>query len=168
MSPTEVILFTGLAIACVSDLRTQKIPNVLNLSLILLGLLVNATGSGLGLKFALAGLGAAFVVHYGLWAAGVEKAGDSKLMMGVGALVGWAEMMESTLWMLILLIPVGLVVLAMRGRLGNLKLAAQWTAFKSQGIDMGERPEPTYMAYAPVIGMGVVAAHYTSVLDFFS
>ena len=154
------VLVLWLAMAVYTDLKEQKLRNVLTLPLSALGLLYHLLqGDPL---FAVYGLLAAFALHFTLWVFGVERAGDAKLMMGIGAFVGWSEMLEISLWTLILLVPVGLVILWIRGRLGNLVEAARWTYHKALGVPVGERPQGTLMAYAAVIASAVVVARFVS------
>lgn len=148
------------------DLRTSRIPNALTFSLLALGLAVSVTiGAGLGV--ALTGVGVAFVLHFVLWQLGLEGAGDAKLMMAVGAFLGYAPMLEATLWRYLLLIPYAVVVITVKGRWGNFRAALQWTLLKAQGSEVGERPEATEVPFGPLIAVAVPLAVYTDVLDFF-
>lgn len=122
---------------------------------------------GAGLLFGLGGVGLAFVLHYALWSLKMEGAGDAKMMMAVGAFVGWNAMVEATVWRYMLLIPYALVILTVLGRWGNFRDAVRWTLFKAQGVTVGERPEATYMPFGPLLAISVPAALYTDVLDFF-
>ena len=81
------ILFVALCV--VSDVRTLRIPNLLTGPAILAGLALNATFAGWsGLHTSLAGLGLAFAILIGPFAAGGIGAGDVKMMAAVGALLG--------------------------------------------------------------------------------
>jgi len=150
----------GLVIASFTDLREQKIYNWLTFPMIALGLAVNAT-IGEGLLFAAVGLGVAFAVHFVLFVVGVERAGDSKLAMGIGALLGWSFMLESTLWTLVLLIPVGLLVLTVKGNLGNLAKVAHHLAAKAQGVESAKPPPLTLMAFGPTMAVAALVAWLT-------
>ncbi len=90
MDPFLVIfLITILIISGVIDIRVQKIPNLLTLPTIVVGLVYHtAMNSWNGLIFSLAGsaLGIAlFIIPYIMGGMG---AGDAKLMGAVGAIVG--------------------------------------------------------------------------------
>jgi Flp pilus assembly protein protease CpaA len=159
VTPGDPILALSLVVASITDLRNGRIPNWLTLALI-------ATGIGMHLLLgsvvdSLLGLAAAFGLHFALWVLKVEKAGDAKLMMGVGAFVGWAEVIEATLWMYFLLVPVGVLILAMRGRLGNFLAVLRYRVAKMRGADVGEAPEVTHTPVAPVIAAGVLVGRLT-------
>lgn len=163
MTPALLVTGIGMVIASVTDLRTGKIPNWLTGALLLVGLLFSAAdGTVIG---AATGIGAALLIHYPLWMMGVEKAGDAKLLMGVGALLHTSLMIETTIWCAVLYLPVGLLFLAAKGRLVNLWNALRWSALKAQGIDPGERPPPTMLRTAPIIAAATAAAVSTSWFD---
>lgn len=165
VDPTDVVALGGLAVACVTDIRAQRIPNWLTLAMIVSGIGFNA---GLGrLPFALLGLGVAFVVHFGLWTLQVQRGGDAKLMMALGAIGGASLMLESTFWKYVLFIPIGLVLLAFLGKLGNFAAALRWTWDKMRGVPVGDRPPATYVPYAPVIAAGYLVARYTDLVPIF-
>lgn len=159
LAPPEVVLLLGMAVAAVTDARTGRIPNALNLLLMALGLVWwVAQGDPV---FSLVGLVSAFVLHYLLWRLGIEKAGDAKLFMGIGAALGWAGMLEATAWSAVVYLPVGLGLLAVQGRLPNLVAAVRYTVLKAQGVDPGEAPEPTMLRTAPIIAVGGALAIFT-------
>ncbi len=158
--PHVVVLWLGLLIAALTDLRNGRIPNALTFPMIAMGVGTHILVGSEPL-LGVIGCGAAFVLHFLLFALGIEKAGDAKLMMGVGACVGWAEMLETTAWWALLYLPIGLLVLAARGRLGNLVAAARWSARRAMGQDAGERPEATMLIAGPVIAAGGVLASLT-------
>lgn len=75
--------------ACVSDLRTRRIPNLLTLSGaglgLVLGLILGGASGGLG---ALGGLAIGFAALIPFYALGGLGAGDVKLMAAAGSLLG--------------------------------------------------------------------------------
>ena len=163
MSPVDVAVVVGLLLSCITDIRTRKIRNVVTFPMMLAGLGLHVLGEE-GIVFAALGLGATFVANFVLWTAGVFKAGDAKLLMGVGALWGWVEGVEATLWTLVALLPVGLIYLAVRGRLGNMVAILRARLYTLRGLDPGREPEPTYMPLAPVVAVGAGVARFTEVL----
>lgn len=164
MDPRLIILFVALALAAVLDIATKKIPNWLTFSLLLVGLLATST-YGEGFVFGLTGAGVAFVLHYAMWQIGLEGAGDAKLMMGVGAILGWHVMIEATLWRYMLLFPYAIVAITVTRRWGSFRQALLWTAKKVRGRPVGERPEPLLMPFGPLIALAVPLAIYTSYLE---
>ena len=101
LAHASVLLLAGLALACWLDLRSRRISNVLTLSLLLVGLALQATlpqGEGLladsgqgsiGLSRTLLGIGSMFAAALALWRSRLFGAGDAKLLIAVAAFVGW-------------------------------------------------------------------------------
>ena len=94
----EALLLALVLGAAVYDVRYRRIPNWLNVTGVVLGLLLNSflyqgTSPSVfgfaGLFFALKGLGLAFLIYLFLYAIRAMGAGDVKLMAAVGAIVGW-------------------------------------------------------------------------------
>ena len=115
---TKVILIGLVSIGAVYDLRWRRIPNWLTLAGLILALALNTfLFEWQGLKISLLGLGLAFGIYFPLYLLRAMGAGDVKLMMAVGALVGWAA------WLVIFILTgiagglIAIVVLLWRGRL---------------------------------------------------
>lgn len=166
VTPEIVVLLVGLAVASATDLTTGRIPNALTFSMMIVGMVIHATTPAQPWWFGVAGCGLAFAVHFLLFALGIEKAGDAKLMMGVGACVGWAEMIETTAWLAVLYLPIGLAILAARGQLSNLVAVLRYQVQKAQGQDPGEAPEANWFVTGPVIAVAGVVAWLTDWLAF--
>lgn len=162
LDPAAVLLIVGLLAGAIADLRTGKIPNLLTFPMIALGIAIQAASPDpwAGLLGALV----AFAIHFPLFAGGIERGGDAKLLMGLGAACGWRTTVEATLWLAILYIPVGLAILAVRGKLGNLIAAARYAAARAQGQDPGDPPEPTTFRTGPVIAIAGLVAWATDTL----
>jgi len=152
VSPPLLVLYIGLLLAAFTDVRWGRIPNALTMPMMALGIVMHLT-LGPDPWFGLIGCAAAFALHFSLFALGLEKAGDAKLLMGLGALVGWVEMVEASVWMAVLYLPVGLAVLAWRGKLGGLVAAARWSANRALGKEVGERPDATWLIAGPLIAV---------------
>jgi prepilin peptidase CpaA len=76
--------------ACVFDVATSRIPNVLTFTTAALALAYHIlTPTGLGAMPALAGLTVGLAVFFPLFALGAMGAGDVKLMAAIGAWLGW-------------------------------------------------------------------------------
>lgn len=152
------LLAIGLLVAVYTDVKEQKIPNRLTLPLTGIGVLWHLVHGEWWLP--LVGTVSAFLLHFGLWVLKVERGGDAKLMMAVGAFLGWSEMLEVTVWNLLLLVPVGVVVLALRGKLRNLVETLRFAWRRALGYPVEPPTEQTFMAYAPVIASAVVVARF--------
>lgn len=148
LGPQDAALAVLLAAACVTDLRARRIPNVLTLPAM-------ALGAGVAPLYdvrwwqGIAGILVAFAAAFPGWRfGGALRAGDVKLLMAAGSLVGWEIALRGTLFSYALALPFGILVLALRGRLGNL-----WRFWVK-----GERTEVTLVAFAPVIVCAVLLA----------
>ena len=106
------------SIACLHDLRSRRIPNLLTGPAILFGLLLHLFLGGpaqLGLS-ALAGViaGAVFLLFF---VAGGMGAGDVKLMTAVGCLAGTAYLMDILIATVLTGAVLGVALALYRGRL---------------------------------------------------
>ncbi len=150
LAPAE--LFQRIAIgvlilvACYTDLTTQKIKNWLTFPVMAIGAVAAHWTLG-GWWLGAAGVVTAMLACFFPWRMGAIKAGDVKMLMAAGALLGPLPALRATLWMLFLGVPIGIAILAIKGRLGNVKRVVQ-----------GEGAPPTVVAHAPVVGLGILAA----------
>lgn len=96
------ILLVFMLALVVTDLRSQRLPNAITLTMLSAGLamnmcrgagiaLIGEAGSGAlnGLLFGIFGVVVAFILFVALWQLGKCGAGDVKLMAAVGAWVGY-------------------------------------------------------------------------------
>lgn len=134
-------------VANITDLTTQKIKNWLTFPMIGVGCAISSWtlgawwAGGLGVLVTLA---AAFFP----WRMNAIKAGDVKMLMAAGALIGAELGALATLWTLVLGVPAGLAVLAYKRRLGNLRT-----------VLVDRKPiEATVVAHAPVVSAGIILA----------
>jgi prepilin peptidase CpaA len=119
MNDFNLLILCGLLLAAtVTDFSRHRIPNLVTLGGMGLGLLLQTLGAGTsGLLTALGGVAVAFavfVIPYGLR---VMAAGDVKLMMMVGAFLGWHQTLEAALITFITGGVMGIGYLAVRGGL---------------------------------------------------
>ncbi len=115
---SEAVLILVVLIAGIYDIKYRRIPNWLSLTGITLGVLLNTfLFEWAGVKSSLLGIGFAFIVYFPLYLLRGMGAGDVKLMMAVGALVGPGS------WFAIFVITgilggvIAVVLLLSRGRL---------------------------------------------------
>jgi Flp pilus assembly protein protease CpaA len=128
-TPLEGVVALALLIACVTDLSTRRIPNGLTLPLWGIGVVWHLVAGlvGGGQWWAgLLGLLVLFPIHLGLFALKIDRGGDAKLMIGVGACLGWWIGVEATLWGILLMLPVSLILATAMGKLGSLWATAVW------------------------------------------
>lgn len=142
LSELPLALACGLTLtAAWSDARTGRIPNLLTLPVLPLGLLLGALDSGLlGLGSALLGACLCLAVPYVLFRASRGTAiggGDVKLFAAVGALLGPIAGLEVQLASLLVLTVCALLALAWRGELlawlkHTARLALHWAVPRLQ------------------------------------
>ena len=123
MSPVHICTLTIAGAACVTDLRTRRIPNVLTIGAALAGLVFQfATGGVEGLGQAALGwlLGAlVFLLPFALGGLG---GGDVKLLAALGAWLGPAD----ALWLVLYTgVAGGVMAVAVSARYGYLGTALQ-------------------------------------------
>ncbi|MCA9489655.1 MAG: prepilin peptidase [Myxococcales bacterium] len=159
MSPIDVVLLGGMGVAAVTDLRSGKIPNALTFTMMIMGIVMNATLGGDPLV-GLIGCAAGFAIHYPLWMLGVEKAGDAKLFMGIGACVGWRELVEASIWLAIVYVPVALLLLTVQGKLPNLLKSVRYLLDRAKGV-ASEPPEQTFVRAGPIILVAGLLGRFT-------
>lgn len=142
IEPAVLGLLAVCLLASVTDIRQRRIPNWLVLSgLVGSFVLQYLLGGWTGIRIALIGVAATFVITVGLMLLKVLGAGDSKLMLVVGASLGVEDAM---LVLAIALVLSGVLALAgsvLTGRFGRFKdnlyfglvsmLRFDWSAAKS-------------------------------------
>jgi prepilin peptidase CpaA len=121
-TPTSVLAgataFLFLAVA--SDIRSERIPNLLTFPALLVAVLVSPwLGATSGPAEALVGAALGFCLLLGPYALGGLGAGDVKTLMALGAWIGPAAVLGATAWALIAAGALGLVLLALRRELGD-------------------------------------------------
>jgi Flp pilus assembly protein protease CpaA len=163
-----------LGVAVYTDLRWRRIPNLLTFGVMAAALVVHPlialSHAGIGavvpaLLTCLAGIAAAFVPGFLFWnLGGAMKAGDAKLLMAAGAVLGPFEIVRVFVLVLFVQIPVGLVLLARAGRLRSL-----FSVVKA-GIRRDEAgPRPLMAPFAGVIAAGyLISRIFPHLLRFWS
>jgi prepilin peptidase CpaA len=98
MTAVNVFVGTLLSLACVSDLRTRRIPNVLTLSAAVAALIYHfAAGGWPAAGWSLAGLFVGALLFFPLFALRGMGAGDVKLLAAVGAWLGPGQIVTAAL-----------------------------------------------------------------------
>jgi prepilin peptidase CpaA len=153
--PTTIVLAAALAAATVTDLRARRIPNVVTLPALLLGLVLNTVLHGLeGGTTSLQGAGLALAALLPLYILRGMGAGDVKLMAAIGALKGPEFLIYTFAWASIFAGGMALVGLLRSRRLG---LALGHLVY----FRFFPRPDGTFISagrlpYAPAIATGGV------------
>ena len=151
-----------------TDLKVQRIRNIHTFPAMMVGLLLGAVRAGtsgvidsvLGMLVALGVLGLLFAMN-------VLCAGDVKLAMAVGALLGPASLGRSFILACALYLPVGLIVLLVKGKVGGLGQAFKrmgrffYTAFHPLLDTEPLGLEGVTMApFGMVLGVAALIAHF--------
>ena len=98
MTPSHVLVGAVLALACISDLRTRRIPNVLTLSAVVTAFLFHlVTGGWSAAGWSLAGCVLGALLFFPLFALRGMGAGDVKLLAAVGAWLGPSQVLIAAL-----------------------------------------------------------------------
>ena len=102
------IAFIALVIGTITDLKTREVPDWLNYSIIVGALGIRAiysvfTFNWMFLVYGLIGLAVFAVIAYLMFYAGQWGGGDSKLLMGIGALIGLQFTEKTPLFLIFLL-----------------------------------------------------------------
>ncbi len=131
LAEAPLILACAVTLAAAwTDARTGRIPNLLTLPMVLIGLCLGAINGGwVGLGSSLLGAALCFGVPYGLYRTSRGSAiggGDVKLFAALGALLGPSAGLEVELASLVLLAAFALMILTWRGRLLGMLQRTLW------------------------------------------
>lgn len=129
LDPVVIAMLFVCAIACVIDLRSRKIPNwLVGFGLVLTLALQHVVWGSLGIKSALFGIGVAFIATLPFVITKAIAAGDSKLLLVVGAALGPIDMLIVFALSFVFAGVLGLTMTVLMRRFGlfseNLSLAA--------------------------------------------
>jgi prepilin peptidase CpaA len=165
MTDVHIVTLTVACIACVTDLRTRRIPNVLTFGAAAAGLVYQVATGGLeGLGAGVLGWLVAFVLFLLPFALGGLGGGDIKLMAALGAWLGPAD----ALWLVlytgvaggVMAIGVALIYGYLGTALQNVKLLlSHWQVAGIQAMPeiTLENSRAPKLAYAFPILTGLVA-----------
>jgi prepilin peptidase CpaA len=154
-------IVAGALAAAAIDVRTRRVPNVLNALLASVGLALAVTGmSGLSVGAALEGLGVGLALMLPAFIFGAMGAGDVKLFAAMGTLVGPAHILRAFFFTIVAGGILAVAVAAKRGRLQQtLNRTAVLVASRGANAAAIEAPiENNRFAYAPAIAVGVTLA----------
>ncbi|RTR33362.1 A24 family peptidase [Shewanella atlantica] len=164
MSETQLLLQLVLAglffIAAISiDLYKEKIPNKLSLLAIFCGFAINGYYAQLdGVLMASVGFGLAFILLFPTFIFRVLGAGDIKLMMGIGALMGPDLLLSSLLYGIIAGAGTSLVLIIWKTGLSGLSKTVKryWDCFylRSYFKPAADEAAGQRVPYAPALAIG--------------
>jgi prepilin peptidase CpaA len=166
-------LLLAVGFAAVVDIAKQKIPNWLVLIVALIGLGWNFFSvDGLGLADAGIGLIAGMLLMLPGYIFASMGAGDVKLMMAIGSVVGFSKVMDIVLYGYIAMIAMAILYIICRG--GGIKLLVRykglfyglwtgsWAYQKTDNQDVVSRRLPL----APAIALSTVYVLYPEFCNF--
>jgi prepilin peptidase CpaA len=174
ITPERVVVLGLLAVAVYTDTRWRKVPNLLTFGVMAVALVVQPLlawhQGGLGavgpaFLTALLGILAAFVPGFLFWnLGGAMKAGDAKLFMAMGGILGPFEVLRVFGIVLIVQIPVAIFQLWRAGRLRSLFRVVKAGIFRKP-----DGPPPMVLPFAWVIAVGyVLSVLFPDFLGIFS
>ncbi len=156
--PLDAVVALTVGVALITDLSRQRVPNALTLPVVGFGLIYWLLQGDV--LFALSGAGLAFAMLFpGFLFGGAIRAGDAKLMMAAGAFWGPELMFRACLFTYALAIPFGLVVLAYKGKLGNVLAVA-----RSAVTPLPPPEDSVVVPFVPVLAVALLFARTTGVL----
>lgn len=169
---TEYALLTSVTVALIMltaalyfDLRYQRIPNLLCLLTLILGIAVNSYFEGWdGLVVALSGAGLAIIMLIPVYYFHMLGAGDVKLMIGIGALAGPLVLTWSILYAIIFGVFTSIIIAAKTvGWLGLKNMVTRYIdcLFLGKYFKPGENDAGSVnVPYAPALMLGWMLASY--------
>jgi prepilin peptidase CpaA len=160
----QVVAVLGLVtVAAVTDLRSHRIPNLVTIPALALGLVLSTLAGGLhGLGQSLAGMGLALGVFVlSLLCGGGIGGGDVKLLGAVGALGGAAFLLQSLVVAVLVGGVMALGLALLRGRLGEVVARCwRWMVLRASlhaSVPLGTDDPTLKLPYALPIALGVLA-----------
>lgn len=145
--------------AIVFDLSKERIPNWLCLIAIFSGFAINSYFAQLsGLLIAFIGFTAAFVLLFPTFVLKILGAGDIKLMMGIGAIMGPTLLLWSILYAVVAGAITSIMLIAWKTGITGIKITAKryWDCFYLRTYFKPEQGEAAgqKVPYAPALALG--------------
>lgn len=115
MELAYILCAVYLAAACITDVRSMKIPNFLTIPAMLIGVIYHGATSGLeGLVYSVKGMAGGFIVVLIMYFIGAVGAGDVKLFGGIGAWCGLLFTLQAVVYSVLFAGFIGLLILLWR------------------------------------------------------
>lgn len=162
ITAVQAVVIAAATTAAVIDLRTRRVPNVLTMSIALIGAGLAMTGtSPIGLGAAVAGCLLGFALLLPGFLIGATGGGDVKLLAAIGTLLGPAATLRA---FVATAIAGGLIAIFVALRRGGFMsmLAGTGALVMSGGSNIAELRDAHdhRFAYAPAIAIGAIAAAF--------
>jgi prepilin peptidase CpaA len=160
ISPVQAVVIAAATTAALIDLRTRRVPNVLTLSVAVVGLALAMTGtSRIGLAASAAGCLLGFALMLPGFLIGATGGGDVKLLAAIGTLLGPSATLRA---FVATAIAGGLIAIFIALRRGGFMsmLAGTGALVMSGGSSIAELRDAHdhRFAYAPAIAIGAIVA----------
>jgi prepilin peptidase CpaA len=159
---SSVVLVVLVGFAAWTDLRSRRIPNRLTLGILMGGLVLRAV-EGLGpLAAGLLGAGLGLALAVVLFGVGAVGGGDGKLLIGVGAFLGYERYLGALLLIAVLGGLLGLAEAVRRGVilpavLNAVGMVRRWLTFGRSGlVRTVETPGAVTVPYGLAIAAGTI------------
>lgn len=168
-----VILLLAIAFAVVWDLKTQKIPNLLTYPMILTGMVMHGISGGwIGIADSALGMIMGIAIFIIPYLMGGMGAGDSKLMGGVGAILGAPAVVVAAVLSILFGLLYAILLMIVHRDYGRAFISRYWTTLKTfliirQWIPVpaGKKGKQPVLCYAVPIAIGTVCTILLKITD---
>ena len=118
LHPLVIFVLMLISVAAVIDIHSHRLPNLLTVSGAVVGILLQLVSNGnSGLIDGVLGLVAAFMLFLPFYLVRWMGAGDVKLLMSVGACIGWPLILPTAIATLAIGVCFALILMTWRGGL---------------------------------------------------
>ena len=173
LTPMDLVVALAVITSAVTDVREGRIFNSVTLPLWGIGVIYWLVRGLLGgpepFWTGLLGLAVMFPLHFLFFAIGLDKGGDAKLMIGVGACYGWWLGLEASVYAILLMGPVALAYMIFKGKIGSLWHHIRYLTIDQvksfMGLPIPDKPEPVYIIKGIVLLIAVFVARFSTVAE---
>jgi prepilin peptidase CpaA len=163
LPPLTTAAFVALVcLAGWSDIRTRRIPNILTLSGLIMGLVLRAMDGLTPLAHGLAGAGVALLIALPFFAVRALGGGDVKLLVAIGAFMGEGKLVGALLLIAVLGGVIAIVESVRRGvilpvLMNSLDMMKRWATLGRAGAQRSlATPGAVSIPYGVAIALGSV------------
>ena len=158
--PATAVLFTMLTVAAISDIRERRVPNWLNATMLVVGLLaarpwsVTLDHPGVGI----AGVTVGMAIWFPMYLLRLVGAGDVKLLAASGAWLGALGTLSASVWTAVAGGVLGVVWIVARQGTGGAVMAVAHAFRAPRLLQLRPLDRRERVPYAVAIAVGVVIA----------